>query len=105
MEQWDLLWSGEITLKKYGETLWTVVHKVVDLYHSLSEIEVPRLMLLGENCRQTYTARVPHTPHLPEAARKLLESYLRLADWNQLHRMGEGSAKIFNWATSPEIVE
>ena len=80
-------------------------HKVVDLYHSLSEIEIPRLMLLGENCRQTYTAKVPHTPHLPEAARKLLESYLRLADWNQLHRMGEGSAKIFNWVTSPEIVE
>ena len=104
-DQWDLLWSGEITLKKYGETLWTAGYKVVDLYHSLSETEVPRLMLLGENCRQTYTAKVPHTPHLPEAARKLLESYLRLADWNQLHRMGEGSAKIFNWATSPEIVE
>ena len=62
-EQWDLLWSGEITLKKYGETLWTAGHKVVDLYHTLSETEVPRLMLLGENCRQTYTGKVPHTPH------------------------------------------
>ena len=62
-------------------------------------------MLLGENCRQTYTAKVPHTPHLPEVARKLLESYLRLADWNQLLRRGEGHAKIFNWTTSPEIVE
>jgi hypothetical protein len=49
VEQWDLLWSGEITLKKYGETLWTTGHKVVDLYHSLSEVEVPLLMLLGEN--------------------------------------------------------
>ena len=87
MEQWDLLWSGEITLKKYGETLLTAGHKVVDLYHSLSETEVPRLMLLGENCRQTYTTKVSHTPHLPEKVRKLLESYLRLADWNQLHRM------------------
>ncbi len=110
MVQWDLLWSGEITLKKYGQTLWTSDHKVVDIYHSLSEIEVPRLMLLGENCRQTYTTkavdrRIQHTPHLLEAARKLLESYLGLADWNQLHRMGEGIAKIFNWVTSPEIVE
>jgi hypothetical protein len=103
--QWDLLWSGEITLKKYGETLWTVGHKVVDLYHSLSKVEVPRLMLLGENCRQTYTEKVTHTPHLPEETRKLLKSYLRLADWNQLHHMAEGSPKIFNWVTSPEIVE
>jgi hypothetical protein len=104
-EQWDLLWSGEITLKKYGETLWTADHKVVDLYHSLSETEVPRLMLSGETCRQTYTAKVPHAPHLPEAARKLLESYLRLADWNHLLRVGEDSVKTFNWATSPEIIE
>ncbi len=105
-EQWDLLWSGEITLtEKYGETLWTVGHRVVDLYHSLSETEVPRLMLLGENCRQTYTTKVSHTPHLPEVVRKLLESYLRLADWNQLLHMEEGSAKIFNWAISPEIIE
>ncbi len=80
-------------------------HKVDDLYHSLSEIEVPLLMLLGENCRQTYTTKVTHTPHLPEETRKLLESYLSLADWNQLHRMGEGIVKIFNWVTSPEIVE
>ncbi len=104
-EQWDLLWSGEMTLKKYGETLWTAGHKVVDLYHILSETEVPRLMLSGETCRQAYTTKVPHTPHLPEAARKLLESYLRLADWNHLLRVGEGSAKTFNWATSPEIIE
>ena len=48
---------------------------------------------------------MPHTPHLPEAARKLLESYLRLADWNQLLRRGEGSTKIFNWTTSPEMVK
>jgi hypothetical protein len=104
-EQWDLLWSGEITLKKYGATLWTAGHRVVDLYHSLSETEVPRLMLSGETCRQTYTAKVPHAPHLPEAARKLLESYLRLADWNHLLRVGEDSVKTFNWATSPEIIE
>jgi hypothetical protein len=104
-EQWDLLWSGEITLKKYGETLWTAGHKVVDLYHSLSETEVPRLMLSGENCRQTYTTKVSHIPHLPEVSRKRLESYLRLTDWNHLFRVGEGSAKSFNWATSPEIVE
>jgi hypothetical protein len=104
-ERWDLLWSGEITLKKYGETLWIAGHKVVDLYHNLSETEVPRLMLSGETCKQTYTVKVPHTPHLPEAARKLLESYLRLADWNHLLRMGEGITKTFNWATSPEIIE
>ena len=104
-EQWDLLWSGEITLKKYGETLWTAGHRIVDLYHSLSETEVPRLILLGENCRQTYTVKVSHTPHLPEVVRKLLESYLRLTDWNQLIHMEEGSAKIFNWAISPEIIE
>ncbi len=65
----------------------------------------PRLMLSGETCRQMYTAKVTHAPHLPEAARKLLESYLRLADWNHLLRVGEDSVKTFNWATSPEIIE
>ncbi len=30
-----------------------------------------------------------------------MESYLRLADWNQLYRMGEDST----WVISPEIVE
>ena len=34
-----------------------------------------------------------------------MESYLRLADWNQLTRMEEGNAKSFNWAASPEMVE
>jgi hypothetical protein len=67
--------------------LWTVGHKVVDQYHSLSETEVPRLMLSGETCRQTYTTKVTHTPHLPEEDRKLLESYLRLADWNQTRQL------------------
>ena len=62
-------------------------------------------MLLGEDGQQKYIAKVPQTPHIPEAARKLLESYLRLADWNQLTRMEEGSAKSFNWAASPEMVE
>jgi hypothetical protein len=83
-EQWDLLWSGETSLKKHGETLWTAGHKTVDLYHSLSEVEVPRIMLLGSDSRQTLTAMVPHVLHLPESVRKLLEAYLQLADWNQL---------------------
>ena len=101
-EQWDLLWSGEITLKKYGETLWTSGHKVVDLYRSLSETEVPRLLLLGEDCRQTYTVKVPHTPHLPEVVRKLVESYLHFADWNQLLHMEEGNAKISTGQSHPK---
>ena len=52
-----------------------------------------------------FIVKVSHTQHLPEVAGKLLESYLRLADWNQLLRMEEDRVKIFNWATSPEIVE
>ena len=104
-EQWDLLWSGEVALKKHGETLWIAGHKTVDLYHSLSPAEVPRFMLLGGDSRQTFTAKVPHVLHLPESIRKLLETYLQLADWNQSRRLGEGHSKPFNWETSPEIVE
>ncbi len=85
-EQWDLLWSGEVALKKHGETLWIAGHKTVDLYHSLSPAEVPCIMLLGGDSRQTFTTRVPHVLHLPELVRKLLETYLQLADWNQLRR-------------------
>ena len=95
-EQWDFLWSGEAALKKHGETLWIAGHKTVDLYHILSSVEVPRIMLLGDGSRQTFTARVPHVLHLPESARKLLEVYLQLADWNQLRRLGEGHSKPLN---------
>ena len=96
-EQWDLLWSGEAVLKKHGETLWIAGHKTVDLYHILSSVEVPRIMLLGDGSRQTFTARLPQVLHLPGSARKLLESYLQLADWNQLRRLGEGHSKPLNW--------
>jgi hypothetical protein len=46
-EQWDLLWSGETDLKKHGETLWTTGHKTVDLYQSLSAVEVPRIITVA----------------------------------------------------------
>ena len=61
-------------------------------------------MLLGEDSKQTYTARVPLVLHLPELARKLIEAYLQLADWNQLRRMGECRSEPLRWTTSPEIV-
>ena len=47
-EQWDLLWSGESALIKYGETLWAAGYKTVDLYSSISATEVPRIMLLNQ---------------------------------------------------------
>ena len=97
--------SGEAALKKHGETLWVAGHKTVDLYHRLSVVEVSRIMILGGDSKQTLTVRVPHVLHLPESARKLLEAYLQLADWNQLRRLGEGHSKTLNWTTSPEIVE
>ena len=58
-EQWNLLWSGELTVKKHGETLWAAGHKSFDLYRSLSATEVPRLMLLGED---VVTTRPPPPP-------------------------------------------
>ena len=48
---------------------------------------------------------MPLVPHLPESARKLIEAYLRLADWNQLRRMGECRREHLNWTTSPEKVK
>ena len=80
-------------------------HKTVDLYQSLSVVEVPHIMLIGSDSRQTFTAKLPHVLHLPESARKLLEAYLQLADWNQMRRLGEGHSKPLNWSTSPAIVE
>jgi len=59
--------------------LWIAGHKTVDLYHNLSAAEVSRIMLLVGDSRQTFTVRVPHVLHLPESARKLLETYLQLA--------------------------
>ena len=81
--QWDLLWSGEEDLKKHEETLWVAGHKTVDLYHSLSAVEVSHIMLLGRDIKQTLTVRVTHVLHLAESVRKLLETYLQLTDWNQ----------------------
>ena len=104
-EQWDLLWSGEADLKKHGETLWMTGHKTVDLYQSLSVVEVPHIMILGSDSRQTFTTRVSHVLHLPEVVRKTLETYWQIADWNQLRRLGEGPSKPLNCETSPEIVE
>ena len=59
----------------------------------------------GEAALKKYGESVPHVLHLPESARKLLEAYLQLADWNQLRRLGEGHSNPLNWETSPEIVE
>ncbi len=94
-----------MALKKHGETLWMTGHKTVDLYQSLSTVVVSHIMLLGSDSRQTFTVRVSHVLDLPESVRKTLETYLQLADWNQLSRLGEGHSKPFNWETSPEIVE
>jgi hypothetical protein len=85
--------------------LWIPGHKTVDLYHSLASDEVSRMMILGGDSRQTFTTRVTHVLDLPESVRKLLESYLQLADWNQLRRLWESHSKSLNWSTSPEIVE
>ena len=85
--------------------MWTAGHKTVDLYQSLSAVDVSHIMLLGSDRRQTLTGRVSDVLHLPESARKLLETYLQLADWNQLRRLGEDHSKPLNWETSPEIVE
>ena len=62
-------------------------------------------MILEEDIKQTYTVRLPHVLHLPDSTRKLIETYLQLADWNQLRRMGECRNEPLNWTTSPEIVE
>ena len=43
-EQWDLL-------KKHGGTLWVAGHKTVDLYQSLSAVEVPHIMILGRDSK------------------------------------------------------
>jgi hypothetical protein len=95
-EQWDLLWSGAVALKKHGETLWMAGHKTVDLYQSLSAVEMPRIMLLGSDSRQTFTSRVTQVLHLPESARKLLETYSQLADWNQLRRKCNQNCSALN---------
>ena len=86
---------GEADLKKHGETLWVASRsQTVDLYHSLSTDEVSRIMLLVGDSKQTFTDRVTHVLHLPETARKLLEAYLQLADWNQLRRLVAVSLSI-----------
>jgi hypothetical protein len=80
-EQWELLWSGETVLRKYGVTLWTVGHKTVNLFPDETATSVSHIMCVTGPGVQKHTVKVPSTKGLPQTARKTIEQYLKLTDW------------------------
>ncbi len=83
-EQWELLWSGEMTLHKYDSALWTVGHKIVIFYPDETSTSVPNIMCITGPGVQKHTVKIPTTTGLPQTSRKTIEQYLKLADWVSL---------------------
>ena len=46
-EQWDLLWSGETDLRRYGADLWTTGHKTVNLFPDVTATQGLLSSLIG----------------------------------------------------------
>jgi hypothetical protein len=46
-EQWELLWSGETALRKYGAVLWTAGHKTVNLFPDETATSVPHITCIA----------------------------------------------------------
>ena len=54
-EQWELLWSGEIALRKYGAVLWTEGHKTVNFFPDHTVTSVPHIMCIAGLGPQKHT--------------------------------------------------
>jgi hypothetical protein len=51
-EQWELLWSGETALRRYGAALWAAGHKTVNLLPDMTAAQTPHIIRLGKPTRQ-----------------------------------------------------
>jgi hypothetical protein len=102
--QWDLLWTGEEALRKYGTTLWESGHKTVALFSGASRMPVHNILRQSGDGTQTRHAQVPFVKHIPTVVRQTMQAYLNLVDWE--HLLGEGPREaIRDWSTSLELTK
>ena len=102
--QWELLWDGEATWKKYGERIWDAGHKTVTLFRGASTIPLhPTLRMAGDGI-QTHHACVPKVKRVPASARRIIQDYLSMVDWRHIQtESSSGGAK--DWSTSPSFIQ
>ena len=103
-EQWELLWSGETALPRYGVALWAAGHKTVNLLPDKTATSTPHIMCIGGPGVQKHTAKVPTTKGLPQAARQTIEQYLKLTDWASLLANKDPQENDQSWTSSDEIL-
>jgi len=86
--QWELLWEGETTWKKYGDVLWETGYKTVTLFPGASETPLHSILRMTGDGIQTQHPQVPYVKRMPATARKTIQSYLNLVDWRYIQDGG-----------------
>ena len=89
---WDLLWTGEEALRKYGTTLWETGHKTITLFSGVQGGPIHKVIRESGNGTQTKHTQVPHTKRIPVGVRHTLQSYLNL-DWEHWAEVPERTFK------------
>ena len=57
-EQWELLWSGETDLRRYGAALWAAGHRTVNLLPDMTVVQTPHIMCItGTGAQSTVHKR------------------------------------------------
>ena len=101
---WDLLWTGEEAIRKYGDILWETGHKSITLFPGALEGPIHKVLRQSGDGSQTKQAQVPFTKRVPVGARHTLQLYLNLVDWE--HILSGGSREdAQDWSTSSELTE
>ena len=103
-EQWELLWSGETALRRYGAALWAAGHKTVNLLPDMTAAQTPHIMCTTGAGAQRHTAKVPSTKGIPPAARQTIEQYLKLVDWASLLANTNPQENDQSWTSSTEFL-
>ena len=102
--QWEVLWEGETTWKKYGALLWEAGYKTVTLFPGASETPIHSILCMAGDGIQTQYAQVPNVKRMPAVARKTIQAYLNLVDWRHIQEGGpQGDVK--DWSTSSEFTQ
>jgi hypothetical protein len=103
-EQWELLWSGETALHRYGAALWASGHKTVNLLPDMTAVQTPHIMCITGAGAQRNTAKVPSTKGIPPVVRRTIEQYLKLVDWTNLLANTRPQENDQSWTSSTEFV-
>ena len=103
-EQWELLWSGETALRRYGAALWAAGHQTVNLLPDMTAAQTPHIMCITGAGAQRHTAKVPSTKGIPPAARQTIEQYLKLVDWASLLANKSPQKNDQSWTSSTELL-